>query len=137
MPKIKISLTIFLFMIALISCEFDEGKLPNIKFKTGDNYISRDTTLDASHDLLIGITASKSESNDVLKKFNISKSINGGTSESLFSQSLSGSDGNNYSYDYSTLVDTTKGQFAKYTFTVTNRDGLTNQVELTVTTKSN
>jgi VCBS repeat-containing protein len=115
------------------SCEKDEGKLPNIAFKTGGNYITSDVTKAGGSAILIGIDASKAEDKDVLKKFNITKSVNGAAGTTIVDQDLSGDNGDNFSYDYSATLDTIHGQTNKYTFTVTNRDGLTNQVALTVT----
>lgn len=133
MKKVLLSV-FFLFAIAIISsCEKDEGKLPAINFKTGANYLSADATVASGNSIIIGIDASKSEDKDVLKKFNISKSVNGATATSVFDKDLSGSEGDNYSYDYATTAASTAGQTDKYTFTVTNRDGLVNQVSLTVT----
>lgn len=128
---------IFVFgMLAMISsCEKDEGKLPNISFKTGGTYISADASVDKKAAILIGIDASKAEDKDVLKKFNISKSVNGGTPVSIVDKDLSGSEGDVFSFDFNTTNDTVVGQKNNYTFTVTNRDGLSNQVGLTITVK--
>lgn len=123
-----------LSIIAIISsCEKDEGKLPNISFKTGSTYISKDTSIAGGSIISIGIDASKSESVDVLKKFNISTSINGATALTELDSTLTGSDGDVFAYDYIDVLDTIVGQTNKYTFTVTNRDGLVNNVSLTVT----
>lgn len=128
---------IFVFgMLAMISsCEKDEGKLPNISFKSGGTYISADASVDKKAAILIGIDASKAEDKDVLKKFNISKSVNGGTPVSIVDKDLSGSEGDVFSFDFNTTNDTVVGQKNNYTFTVTNRDGLSNQVGLTITVK--
>lgn len=132
--KILFPAVILFGMIALLSsCEKDEGKLPNIAFKTGAGYVFADALLPKSTAITIGIDASKSESKDVLKKFNISRSVNGEAATTVYDQNLSGSDGDNFSYDYTTTLDTVVGQTNLYTFTVTNRDGLVNQVSLTVT----
>lgn len=117
------------------SCEKDEGKLPAISFKTGGSYTSTDALLVGGTAFTIGINASKTEDKDVLKKINVSKSVNGATSSIIFSKDLSGSESDNYAYDYSATLDTNKGQTNKYTFTITNRDGLTNQAALTITVK--
>jgi hypothetical protein len=117
-----------------LSCEKDKGLLPDIGFKTGGNYTSSDASLAGGSALLMGISASKTEDKDVLKQFNISKSVNGGDNTSVFDKSLSGAEGDTFQYDYSTTVDDVSGQTATYTFTVTNRDGLVNQVSLTITT---
>lgn len=117
------------------SCEKDEGKLPDISFKTGGSYVSADASVTGGTAITIGINAAKTEDKDVLKKFNISRSTNGAAATSVFDKTLSGSEGDNYSYDYTTTLDNVVGQTDKYTFTVTNRDGLVNQVSLTITIK--
>jgi hypothetical protein len=66
-------------------------------------------------------------------RFNISKSVDGGTASTVYTQDLSGSDGDNFEYDYSAKVEGLSGQTSTFTFTVTNRDGLVNQVALTLT----
>lgn len=135
MKKTLFAICTITSLLFIASCEKDEGKLPNISFKTGGNYISTDSTLTKGSNIVIGINASKAEDKDVLKKFNISKSVNGGANVSLLDKDLSGNDGDNYSYDFNTTLDTAAGQKSKYIFTVTNRDGITNQVSLTVKNK--
>ena len=132
--RIKL-LVLFLSVFAIFSCEKDAGKLPGISFKTGGVYISSDVTLDKGSNVTIGINASKSEKRDVLKKLNISKRVNGGGAISIIDKVLNSSEEDNLSYDYTDVLDTISGQVSKYTFTVTNRDGLVNQVSLSITTK--
>jgi hypothetical protein len=114
------------------SCEGDEGKLPNISFKTGAGYTSANATVTAGSPLKIGITASKSESKDVLKTFNVSKSVNGGANMTVSNMTLTAAQGDNFDYDFNVNADSA-GTAVKYIFTVTNRDGLINSVDLTVT----
>ena len=134
--KKRIKLYVLIVSVfSIFACEKDAGKLPSISFKTGGSYISSDVTLDKGSSLVIGVNASKSEKRDVLKKLNISRSVNGASSISLFDKALNSSEEDNLSYDYSGVLDTIAGQVSKYIFTVTNRDGLVNQVSLTVTTK--
>lgn len=133
MKKI-INLLVLIVLVAVFnSCEKDEGLLPEIDFKTGGNYVSKDATLPGGSTITIGIEASKSEGKDVLTKFNISESVNGDSNTSVFDKSLAGDEGDMYEYDYTTTLNDVSGQTTKYTFTVTNRDGLVNQVSLTVT----
>jgi hypothetical protein len=115
------------------SCEKDEGKLPEMNFKTGGDYISEDASRSKGSNVLIGIDAKKAEKKDVLKKFNISRSINGATSVSILDRDLSGGEGDNFSYDHTEKLDTIKGQKNTYYFTVTNRDGLIKQISVNVT----
>ena len=53
----------------------------------------------------------------------------------VFDKDLTGTEGDSYTYDYTTAIDSVSGNLDKYTFTVTNRDGLVNQVFLTVRVK--
>ena len=135
MKRIFQSLLLVSIIMAITSCEKDEGKLPNLAFKTTVGYTSTDVTLAGGSPIVMGIIASKSESEDVLKKFNLSKSVNGGAATTVYDKDLTGTQGDAYSYDYATTVDATTGQKSKYTFTVTNRDGITNQLSVTVTTQ--
>lgn len=127
---------LFSIIALFASCEKDEGKLPNIAFKTGSSLISQDTSLSAGTSIAIGINASKAEDKDVLKKFTVSKSINGAAATTVFTEDLSGADADNYSHDYTEVLAGSGGDVITYTFTVTNRDGLTKQVSLKVTIKS-
>ncbi len=126
---------LFSIIALFASCEKDEGKLPNINFKTGLTLLSQDTSLTAGTSITIGINASKAEDKDVLKKFTVSKSVNGAAATTVYTEDLSGTNGDNYTHDYTEVLAGSGGDIIKYTFTVTNRDGLTKQVMLTVTIK--
>ena len=132
MRKIFSFIAVLLAITFISSCEKDEGKLPNIAFKTGGTYVSSDVTLKKDTTVTIGITASKAEDKDVLKTFDGSRSYDGAAAASFVSETLSGSQGDNYSKD---VQVTTRNQTGteKYTFTVVNRDGLKNTVSLTIT----
>ena len=133
MKKTVFTLVLLLALAFTYGCKKDEGKLPNIAFKTSSGYTYSSTTLAGGTHFTIGINASKAEDKDVLKQFNVSKSVNGGASSSVFTVALTDAQQDNYSYDLPLVADTTSGQATTYTFAVTNRDGLTNSVSLTVT----
>ena len=122
--------SIVLLLFVMLSC--DEGKLPNIALKTGPDYISSNSTVDKEEVVVFGITASKAEKKDPLKKFNVSVSFDGGDNTTLIQKDLDSSQGDNFDED---VEITTRNQAGteKYTFTVTNRDGLINQVTITLT----
>ncbi|MBI3234775.1 MAG: hypothetical protein HYZ42_12190 [Bacteroidetes bacterium] len=132
--NISFALSILISTLTFTSCEKDEGKLPNIAFKTGGSYTSSDVTLSKGQSFTIGIDASKAEDKDVLKTFDASKALNGGSASTIYNETLSGSSADNYSKDLTLTADTTASS-SKYTFTVVNRDGLVNSVSLTVTVK--
>lgn len=119
-------------LVNLSSCEKDEGKLPNIAFKTTVGYTHADATVASGTSLLVGIDASKSEGEDVLKTFNVSKSVDGGAATTVTNTALTSAQEDNYSVDYP-IVAGAAGHTEKWSFTVTNRDGLTNTVSFTLT----
>jgi len=122
------------FIFSLSSCkkEEDEGKLPNIAFKTGTDYKSADGTVAKNTTVKIGINASKAEDKDVLTKFTIIRNLDGGADSIVYTKDLSGTEGDNFSYDYTTTTRNQNGT-EKYTFTVGNRDGLINKVSILLT----
>lgn len=118
--------------LVLNACEKDEGKLPNIAFKTGGSYVSADMVVAKNQSVTFGIDASKSEDKDVFKQFDASKSYDGGAETSFVNESLTGSQGDSYSRDV-TITTRDQDGTEKYTFTVVNRDGLINSVTVTLT----
>lgn len=116
------------------SCEKDEGKLPNIAFKTGGQYVSANDSVQQGDTVMVGIKASKAEDKDVLKSFDASNSFDGGASNSFYSESLSGSKGDTYEKDIMLIARKQAGK-EDYTFTVVNKDGLKNTVSLTLFVK--
>lgn len=109
----------------------EEEEAPEMMFKSGGRYIGADATVSVGDEVTIGIEAEVREEKDPLVKFNISKTVNGGSSQEVYSQTLSEK---SFEYDYKLTIDSTmSGNTEKYTFTVTNRDGLTGQKALTLT----
>lgn len=129
--KISLVAAIGLF---ISSCDKDKGILPEIELKSGVDYISADSTIQQGTDFTIGITAKKTETRDVLKKFNISKSVNGGSNSTVYTRDLNDSEEDYFSYNYNGTASEDSADVVLYTFTITNRDGLVNQatVELTI-----
>ncbi|MBI1183536.1 hypothetical protein GC194_04660 [bacterium] len=120
-------ITLFTIAAFAFSCEKDEGKNPEINFKTGTNYTIADGTAKAGSTILIGINAKPSEEKDPLISFNITKSVNGGDNVTVYNYTLQSNEQDNYSYDYSYTIGESAGDVVKFIFTVTNRDGLQGQ----------
>ncbi len=132
MKKLFSILAVTASLVYFSSCEKDEGKLPNISFKTGSSYVSTNMTVKKDTVLNIGITASKAEDKDVLTTFTGTVSYASAADSTLVSESLSGSNANNYTKDISIRTHNAAGT-EKYTFTVVNKDGLKNSVTFTLT----
>ena len=114
------------------SCEKDEGKLPDIEFLTGGAYVSADKVVGQGEVIVVGIKASKTEDKDVLKTFNVSVSYDGGPSTTVSNVTLTSAQEDTYTADIPLVMRSQAGT-ERYTFTVVNRDGLTNSVSLTLT----
>lgn len=126
--------TLLLFLaINLSSCEKDEGIPPELHFITGTGYTSDDTTVASGTEILIGVEADRTEDKDNLKVLNVSKSIDEATPVTVLNYQLEDSEGEHLEYDFTDTIEGESGQVMVYTFTITNRDGITNQVELEVT----
>ena len=122
-------------VLTAVSCkkeDEDEGLLPQITLANTMGYAAHDTTVAKGAALKVGVRAAKSEENDVLIKFNQSVSFDGNADSTIQNISLSGGDGDVYSKDIDINTRNTAGK-EKYTFTVINKDGLVNNVSLTVT----
>ena len=130
--KLSLSIAILFTLLSINSCKKDEGILPDISFKTGTGYTSSDATIAKNTAFLVGINAARTEDKDVLKTFNVSVSYDGGASTTVYTETLTSDQGDNYTHD---LNLTTRNQSGteKYSFTITNRDGLINTIALTIT----
>ncbi len=124
-------IAIAILFTTILSCGKDEGKLPNISFKTATGYTSADKTILVGDSVVIGINSSKAEDKDYLKTFTVSKAIGSAAAVEIYNEALSGTTGDTYAHDIT--VHGTIAETEKYTFTVVNKDGLTNAVSLTLT----
>jgi hypothetical protein len=132
-PLFRNFLVITLVLVLFSSCKKDEedgGDEMQIDFKADTGYNFTDAKLPGGTDLKVGIEAETDKAQDPLIKFNISESVNGGTASTVYSEDF---EATTYEYDYSFTLDTVSGNVHKYTFTVTNRDGLNAQKSITFT----
>jgi len=127
----------FFFVAAIIflnSCKKDEDAMipPILEFKTGAGYISADATVPPDTTVTIGIHAEQTEIGDYLKTFTVSHSYDGGDDVSEPTELLDDSEHEIFEEDiHITTRDVTGTE--KYTFTITNRDGLIVSKSITLT----
>ncbi len=123
-----------LLSVVFIACEKeeDEGNEMHIDFKNSTAYIYSDTTIAGGTAITIGVEAETEKVQDPIIKFNISESVNGAASSTVYSEDLGVTQ---YEYDFNKTLGTNVGDTYKYTFTITNKDGLNEQESLTVTVK--
>ena len=122
----------FLMAIVVIS-SCDPHVPPSISFKTGGDYVAKDTTVAPGVDLLVGIVGKKRE--DDMKRLNVSYAYDGGPSTSKVTFPISGSGQRNYQQDYTIEVRDEVG-VEKWYFAITDRDGNIAKLTLTVTVEN-
>jgi len=123
---------ILLMAISFLSCKKDKMIPPTIDFKTGTGYISTDSHVALNTDFMIGVDAKRTEAEDDLKTFVVTRSYDGGTDSTLESLTLSQAEAGEFQKDYGFTTRNTAGT-EKYSFTVTNRDGLITTESITIT----
>jgi hypothetical protein len=127
MKKILILMAVLCTVLSSQAQDFDAP------IKVASGYVSSDISLSKDTTVTVGIIASKAEDKDVLISFDETATYDAAaTGTSVYSESLTGSNGNNYTKDISIKTRNTAGT-EKYTFTVINRDGLKNSVSLKIT----
>ena len=128
--------TSILFVLAFgtisFSCEKDEMIPPTIDFTTGTGYTSADSNIALDTDFKIGITAKRTEDKDDLKTFVVTRSYDGGAETTIDNVTLTSAQGAEFTKDYDLTTRNTAGT-EKYSFTVTNRDGLITTKTITIT----
>jgi hypothetical protein len=120
-------------VILFFSCD-RTGTFPLITFKTDPGYTSDNLEAPAGTPVKIGILAAKDTRRNVLKTFDVSQTITGQPTRTIYNIKIPTSQEDEYSYDFKTTMDTA-GTVVKYVFTVANKDGLNNSVNITLTSK--
>ncbi|MBD0333822.1 MAG: hypothetical protein ICV66_14345 [Chitinophagaceae bacterium] len=124
-----ISITSSLFFS---SCEKDKMIPPELNFTTGSGYVSADTGLAVSTEFKIGVVAKRTEANDDLKTFTVTQSYDGGPETTVESITIPAAQAAEFTKEYTFTTRNVTGT-EKYTFTVTNRDGLITTKSVTIT----
>ncbi len=134
--KITLKTSILFLVLAFgtisFSCEKDEMIPPTIDFTTGTGYTSADSHIALDTDFKIGITAKRTEDKDDLKTFVVTRSYDGGAETTIDNVTLTSAQGAEFTKDYDLTTRNTAGT-EKYSFTVTNRDGLITTKTITIT----
>lgn len=138
MKKILTPALVVIFLSAVFtncSKEKDAMVPPTLEFKTGAGYTSSDATVAQTTSVLIGVHGEKAEgeSEDVLKTFSVTYSYDGGTEVALMpTEILDASQEDSFDEDI-TITTRSQAGTEKYTFTITNRDGLVTTKSITLT----
>src|SRR5258708_6268871 len=136
MKTLMIRIVLINFFAALIisffSCKKDKMIPPTVDFKTGGSYTSADGHIALNTAFTVGIVAKRTEAEDDLKTFTVTRSYDGGIATTLNTITLTSAQAGEFDQDFSFTTRNTAGT-EKYTFTVTNRDGLVTSKSLTIT----
>ena len=121
--KTSILFLVMVFGIISFSCNKDEMIPPTIDFTTGTGYTSADSHIILAADFKIGVTAKRTEDKDDLKTFVVTVSYNNGAETTIDNVTIPAAQAGEFTKDYDLTTRNTAGT-EKYSFTVTNRDGL-------------
>jgi len=110
------------------------GQLPSIIWKSGGVYTYHDTTVSKGTLITLGVNATKGSANDPLTLLQLKRSYDGGSDSVILSVNLTGSMGDATTLDFPVATRSIAGT-ERYTFGVTDKYGLNNQVGLVITTK--
>jgi hypothetical protein len=136
--KIACKTSIFFFVLAFgiisFSCHKDEDAMipPTIDFTTGAGYTSADSHIALDTDFKIGVTAKRTEDKDDLKTFIVTVSYDGGSETTIDNVTIPSAQAGEFTKDYGLTTRNSTGT-EKYSFTVTNRDGLITTKTITIT----
>ena len=120
------------FGIISFSCKKDEMIPPTIDFTTGTGYTSTDSHIALDTDFKIGVTAKRTEDKDDLKTFVVTVSFDGEAATTIDNVTLPAAQAGEFTKDYDLTTRNAAGT-EKYSFTVTNRDGLITTRIITIT----
>jgi len=129
--KTSILFLVLAFGIISFSCEKDEMIPPTIDFTTGSGYTSADSHIALDTDFKIGVTAKRTEEKDDLKTFVVTVSYDGGAETTIDNVTIPAAQAGEFTKDYDLTTRNIAGS-EKYSFTVTNRDGLITTKMITI-----
>ena len=129
--KKSILYLVLAFGIISFSCEKDEMIPPTIDFTTGSGYTSADSHIALDTDFKIGVTAKRTEDKDDLKTFVVTVSYDGGAETTIDNVTIPAAQAGEFTKDYDLTTRNIAGS-EKYSFTVTNRDGLITTKTITI-----
>jgi len=120
------------FGIISFSCKKDEMIPPTIDFTTGTGYTSTDSHIALDTDFKIGVSAKRTEDKDDLKTFVVTVSFDGEAATTIDNVTIPAAQAGEFTKDYDLTTRNAVGT-EKYSFTVTNRDGLITTRTITIT----
>ena len=116
-------------VVSVNSCGEEKTTPPLVTFRTSSVYVSVDTTIYRNTVFNIGIEAKKTGTDGLLSGCTIQRSSNGGADSTIQQMSFV----TQYFSQFYSYLAPDSGNADKYTFTVTERDGSSSSVSVTVT----
>jgi hypothetical protein len=131
MKPLKIFLAILSVAFVALSCEKDKRVPPDLSFRTGTRFISRDTTVGKDTAVVVGVIAQMTE--DYLKRFSVSHAYdNNATTTTDTTIALDNSANAHYETFYPIQTRNQAGT-EKWVFTITDINGNTAQKQIVLT----
>jgi hypothetical protein len=121
-----------LLVLSFSSCGKDKMIPPTLDFTTGAGYTSADGHIALNTAFKIGVDAKRTEDKDDLKTFTVTRAYDGGTTATIDNVTIGSGQAAEFTKDYNLTTRNAAGT-EKYTFTVTNRDGLITTKSITIT----
>jgi hypothetical protein len=131
----KIKILVFITILGVVfisSCEKDEMVPPSIDFTIGAGYTAADAHIALNTAFKIGVDAKRTEDKDDLKTFLVTRSYDGAAATTIDNVTLTTAQAAEFTKDYPLTTRNMAGT-EKYSFTVTNRDGLVTTKSITIT----
>jgi hypothetical protein len=119
-------------VVSFPACKKDKMVPPTIDFLTASGYTSADGHIALNTNFKIGVDAKRTEDKDDLKTFVVTRSYDGGPETTIDNVTLTAAQAGEFTKDYDLTTRNTAGT-EKYSFTVTNRDGLITTKSITIT----
>lgn len=123
---------VFISVAILTSCEKDAKIPPTIDFTTTAGYTSADAHIALNTAFKIGVDCKRTEAKDDLKTFVVTRSYDGGADVSIDNVTIPSAQAAEFTKDYNLTTRNVAGT-EKYTFTLSNRDGLITTKSITIT----
>lgn len=118
-------------IITAISCTKDEETpIPTIAFKTGENYVSTDTTMVVGTNFTMGIRAESSSAKNITN-VKVIRKLDGGTPENVIDSTTAAP---SLSLSWPLTSSGTDGFYEEFTCEVSDANKMTNSVSFTVYT---
>ncbi len=131
MKPLKLIFAILIAAFIAWSCEKDKRVPPDLSFRTGTNFISRDTTVGKDTEVVVGVIAQMTE--DFLKTFSVSHAYDNNATTTTDTTIALGNTSNAHYETFYPIQTRNQAGTEKWIFTITDMDGNIAQKQIVLT----